>query len=75
MYRNLEILYKTASDVGKDAARHDFYSLCYKEGGNMKLYIEKFEKIADRFRSLGRLDAEEELEQFRTSLPGSYNHI
>ena len=41
----------------------------------MKLYIEKFEKIADRFRSLGRLDAEEELEQFRTSLPGSYNHI
>ena len=76
MYRNLEILYKTASDVGKDAARQDFYSLRYKEGGDMKLYIEKFEKVADRFRSLGgRLDAEEELEQFRTSLPGSYNHI
>lgn len=42
----------------------------------MRAYIEKFERCANKFRSVGGiLEVHEEKEQFRTSLPGSYDHI
>lgn len=76
MYDTILKLYKTSSDVGRDSARQDFFALKFNEGGDMRKYIEVFEMKAEKFRAAGgRLDDQEELEQFRTSLPSSYNDV
>lgn len=74
VYDALIQLYKTSSDVGKDAARRHLYSMQFRENGDMRKYIELFEAAADTFRDRGgKLDVNEEMEIFRTSLPASYN--
>lgn len=76
MYETVMKLYKTASDVGRDSARQDFFTLKYNEGGDVRKYIEIFEQKAEKFRAAGgQLDDQEELEQFRTSLPSTYNDV
>ena len=53
MFSSSKALYKVASDIDKDALRREFYSLQFNDNGNMKLYIEKFENVAQKYRSVG----------------------
>lgn len=39
----MDSYYKVDSDVGKDAIRSKLQLLKYREGGNMRLYVEKFD--------------------------------
>lgn len=76
MHNCLKTLIQTSTDIGRDAARATLFGLKYFEGQNMAKYIEKYERAADNFRDLGgEFSDREEIKQFRTLLPATFNDV
>lgn len=52
-------------------------SMRFRDLENIELYVEKFKRVADLFRSLGgdHLSVKEEMELFCTLLPSFYDNV